>query len=82
MVQERAGTIRTGEIYGSEGRHVDFNCAMSLALHTQPDFVRTLQLDPSNEPAKQEIAKVEGLLQYRAASAVKVCQSDTLLEVT
>ena len=36
------------------------------------DFKRTLQLDPVNGAAKQELAKVEALLQYRSANAGKV----------
>ncbi|GJE89529.1 RNA polymerase II-associated protein [Phanerochaete sordida] len=35
------------------------------------DFKRTLQLDPANAAAKQELAKVEALLQYRAANIGK-----------
>ncbi|EKM61554.1 uncharacterized protein PHACADRAFT_204723 [Phanerochaete carnosa HHB-10118-sp] len=35
------------------------------------DFKRTLQLDSTNEAAKQELAKVEALLQYRSANAGK-----------
>lgn len=37
------------------------------------DFKRTLVLDPANTAVKQELAKVEALLKYRAENVGKVC---------